>query len=132
MEVNYGGVAISAGGRESPSGLTYRITRQVEVVALTRATNVTIFPRNNRSYEIGFTVHYAKADHREASEFIVALEDSLPSQGALELIPVGASGVVQTITYENAALTGFSASAIGSTVIASFSFVATNRLVTPP
>jgi hypothetical protein len=132
MQINYGTVAISDGGRESPSNLSYRITRQVEVVPLTRSDSPSIFTRNNRFYEISFSVAYVKADHREASEFAITLEDSLPAQGTLELIPVGGGGVVQVIQYENATLTGYNAVVPGSTVLASFSFVATNRLVTPP
>lgn len=131
MEILYANVSLSEGGRESPSGLTIDVQRAVQTAPLTRAPNVSIFPRSNTVWSISFSVTYLKADLMEAQDFAAGLDTLLPAQGDLVLIPSDTNGVGQEITYQNAALTGMRAVTIGVTVVVNYAFIAENRKVLP-
>lgn len=131
MNINYAGVALNAGNRESPSNLSVNVSRVVQSTALTRATHGKIYGRSNSIFTIGFSITYQKTDLREAQEFLAKLDEWLPAQGELTLSPTGSGGTVQDVTYERATLESASGQTIGITAVVSFTFRAENRKQLP-
>lgn len=95
MRVLLDKVSLSAGGDESPSGLTIVETRAVQAVDYVRADYGAQFGRANFRHEIAFRVTRLHTSLQASLEFILDHPQTIPETGMLSFLfnDRGSSGV---------------------------------------
>lgn len=99
--------------------LRYQVDRQIEVVIPLDSVDPDTFDRGGRRSTISFTVQRVHSSAGAAEEFIVGLDQDLPSSGEAELTLT--SGI--TFLIPNAKVTQHNSSQIGATSTTTYTIV---------